>query len=585
MLFPLIVLSSLPSCLLAIHVAFVIAGSPRSFIYPAIHESIRVNLISAFCPMDSCSADIFVRVSLSDNTHMVDGHAVTDGKGVSIAADEKELPLVRHALHRLHLAVRGVVNATWVDVGSVAEQEEMKAHFNSSRHRVFRELDPRRYSMYFGRWSAYQQAKNYEREHGLHYTWFVHTRFDMAFGAPIQPYSHWSSNKLWVHDMWAADVPDIFALIPSKFADAYFSMDLLVQETAMCLGGPNFNKTSVEDSALIKIGFNKEERDLAREVVCKILDDGWSERILKRKLLLAEISLGLNKIGFVPIFSAVFRKNLIDFCQYLHPAQMIGWLWDSQKANGAMYSGCVHFAQDVRREAESPRCTSLPLMSDDEYAGYGCFLAKNVSGWNYMPYRIRLPPRLGGQCLTASQNNGTNSYSLSFAPCIQVDTYQLEPRIRHAYSITQLFRFHVADSRPQRVGLLDYRTRKSDSWRCLSNSRNTRTIISLDGQLHARSQIARCNDYDQHQLFNITVRVPRQKRRKRQSKRRLSFDLLTIANDGNCLSYSISPDGAYAIPFWAECRHQPQKKGESSVRQVFVLERTYVSNSSPKLEP
>ena len=217
----LLLLSLLPSNLLAIHVAFIIAGSPRSFIYPAIHESIRINLIAAFCPMDTCSADIFVRVSLSDNTHTQDGHAVVDGKGVSIAADEKDLPLVKHALHRLSLAARGVLNATWVDVGSVAEQEEMKTHFNSSRHRVFRELDPRRYSMYFGRWAAFQQAKRYEQEHGLRYTWFVHTRFDMAFGAPVQPYFHWLSTKIWVHDMWAADVPDIFALIPAKYADAY----------------------------------------------------------------------------------------------------------------------------------------------------------------------------------------------------------------------------------------------------------------------------------------------------------------------------------------------------------------------------
>ena len=308
MLFPLLLLSTLPSSLLSIHVAFIIAGSPRSFIYPAVHESIRVNLISAFCPIDSCSADIFVRVSLSDNTHMLHGKAVVDGKGVSIAADERDLPLVRHALHRLQLAVRGVVNATWVDVGSVAEQEEMRAKFNSSRHRVFRELDPRRYSMYFGRWSAFQQAKSYELEHGLRYAWFVHTRFDMAFGAPIQPYFKWPSTKLWVHDMWASDVPDIFALIPAAFAEAYYSMDLLIQDTAMCLGGPNFNKASVKDSALISLGFDEKEREITKRVICQKDEDGGSERILKRKLLLAKISLLLNNIGFTPIFSVIFRK-------------------------------------------------------------------------------------------------------------------------------------------------------------------------------------------------------------------------------------------------------------------------------------
>lgn len=54
-----------------IRVAFVLAGSPRSFVYPHIHESIRFNLINAFCPPSSCVADVFARVSGSDNTHEV----------------------------------------------------------------------------------------------------------------------------------------------------------------------------------------------------------------------------------------------------------------------------------------------------------------------------------------------------------------------------------------------------------------------------------------------------------------------------------------------------------------------------------
>ena len=572
-LYLLIILSSISSYLLAIHVAFIIAGSPRSFIFPAVHESIRVNLISAFCPIDTCSADVFVRVSLSDNTHTVDGEAVANSKGVVIPADERERPLVRHALHRLHLAVRGAMNATWVDVGSVAEREEMKAHFNSSRHRIFRELDPRRYSMYFGRWSAYQQARSYEREHGLRYAWFVHTRFDMAFGAPIQPYFKLPSTKLWVHDTWASDVPDIFALIPAALADAYYSMDLLVQDKAMCLGGPNFNKASVEDSTLVAMGFNAHEIYIAKKVRCRVSGDGWSERILKRKLILAKISLKLNNIGFTPIFSFVLRVNLIDYCQYLHPMHIIGWIRKSHRTNGAMYSGCLSFIHEIRREAVSPKCPPLPLMSDEEFGGDGCLLGRNVSGWNYMPYRIRLPPRQGGHCLTASGDNVTLTYTLSFAPCISLDVSE---EAMHTYSISQLFRFHVGNTHSQQIGYLDYKFKDTDAWLCLTNYVQGHPLIDKLGQNKYLNFpfIRPCKDANRRQLFTIQVKGVRKRPNKRKRNTgRPPIKLITIANDDVCLSYSSNVSAALS---WRSC--QREGRNNSTFRQIFLAERTFIAD-------
>ena len=573
----LLLLSSLLAPMLAIHVAFVIAGSPRSFIYPAVHESIRLNLISAFCPIDTCSADLFMRISASDNTHMLNGHAVVDGKGIRIAADVKELPLIQHALHRLHMAVRGVMKVNWVDVGSSAELEEMKAHFNSTRHRVFRELDPRRYSMYFGRWAAFQQAKLYEREQGLHYSWFVHTRFDMAFGEPIQPYYQWSSKKMWVHDMWAWDVPDIFALLPAEFADTYYSLDLLVQDNAMCLGGPNFSNATVEYSQLMKRGFDEEDLKTTKLVMCKDQTDGWSERILKRKLKLASVSLASKNIGFASIFSFVLRKSYEDLCQYLHPKVFFGWLWKIQHTNGAMYAGCINFVQDIRKEAAAQVCPTLPVMSDQEYEGDGCVFGKNISGWNYMPYRIRLPKRYGGHCLTATKDNASQNYSLSFQPCISLESFAKNPLITYTYSVSQLYRFHLGNTRPQYLRHLDYRMDKIVNWLCL-----TSTMLGNHTVKEWSSMLNKCDDSANQQLVSITIKRLRRhsKRKKRHAKHLQSAEFISIESNGLCLSFKY-PSGldSYATPSWSSCRREIRSKDGSQLRRVFIAERTSTAHS------
>ena len=448
-----------------IHVAFIIAGSPRSFIFPAVHESIRVNLISAFCPIDTCSADIFVRVSLSDNTHeqSIYGGGVKDSRGIHIAGQDADRPLIKHGLLRL-VADRndshGAISEAWVDVGTVAEREEMKAHFNSSRHRVFRELDPRRYSMYFGRWSAFQQARSYEREHGLRYAWFVHTRFDMAFGAPIQRYSHFSLNKVWVPNSWPLDVPDIFALIPAKFAAAYYSMDTLVQEGVMCLGGPNFNLTILNPEHLKTIGFSSELVNLALQNACRSKEWGYSENILKRKLTTGGVSLRLGTLDYEPIFSVLIRTTFRGFCAYLHPDHHLGWIWDTHTTNSAFYSGCVSMLQQFRDLHLHNRyldCDPMPLMSQAPYTG-DCMLNYQISEFNYMPFRIRLPRQFGGDCLTVN-----DTVELTFKPCIAYERIARHAyRINGSYSISQLFYLHPKKKSKQYIGHNRYTKAEED---------------------------------------------------------------------------------------------------------------------------
>jgi len=178
-----------------IRIAFVFAGTPRSLIFPPVHESIRENLIFSFCPKELCISDIFVRVSTSDNKH-----GGLDSVGILKKGDPSLRPKIEYAISRLNPQDRqagesglGVTEIDWTDIGSEKERSEMlSSPFSSQRHKVIRTLDPRRYSMYFNRWSAYQLAVRREAATGLQYTWVVHARLDAVWGEPVRAFRDWS---------------------------------------------------------------------------------------------------------------------------------------------------------------------------------------------------------------------------------------------------------------------------------------------------------------------------------------------------------------------------------------------------------
>lgn len=240
--------------------------------------------------------------------------------------------------------------------------------------------------MYFNRWSAFQQAKASEKEQDLYYSWFIHTRLDMAFGAPIPSISHWSTTFENTQ----------YICSPS---DSYFSMDLFVQESAMCLGGPNFNNATVKDSMLLRLGFDEGERKMIHVIKCKNSMDGWSEQIYKRILKLARISLGLN-IGFTLIFSVILRKRPLPM-----PASLYVF-WSAMGISAIKFSYLRWLCSfrtrisDGRRQLKNAvHFLSWAIKNTEEM---GCTFSKNISGWNYMPYCIRFSKRFGGSCLTAT---------------------------------------------------------------------------------------------------------------------------------------------------------------------------------------
>ena len=300
-------------------VAFIFAGNGRSFDMYPVYDSLRENLISSFCPVGRCTADVFLRISLTDNIHA----GLFDSAGLLLSKQVRDASLTSHAISRLnvHEEIGGRTLVDWKDIGSEEEKKDMDRYLENlsylgnnllqQRHKIFRALDPRRYSMYFNRWSAYMMAVAEEKRTGVKYSWIVHSRLDTMWGEPIKPLYIWSLQKVWVIDTWDTEVPDTFALLPRNASDAFFSIDGLVQKGVMCLGGPNFNPSTLQHSYLLEtLKFSPSDLDIVDSSICTVLywefnvydeqknatwsNGGCSEQILKRKLDKVVIIIHIN---------------------------------------------------------------------------------------------------------------------------------------------------------------------------------------------------------------------------------------------------------------------------------------------------
>jgi hypothetical protein len=229
-------------------IAFVLAGSARSFVLPSVYQSISHNLIQSLCPSSSnCQSDVFIRISMIDNT--LKG---LDAQGRTINASAATTRAVHKALGYLHS------HYEIVDLGSEDDLATYRL-FEGFRHKVFQTFDRRRYSMHLNRWAAYRLMTRHERARGSRYDYVVHTRLDTAWFSPVPPLESWYLNqhdrrRVVIHDRWAEFVSDTFALLPRHLADDYYSMEVLVKPGIMCLGGPNFNHQSLSLSSILDAG-------------------------------------------------------------------------------------------------------------------------------------------------------------------------------------------------------------------------------------------------------------------------------------------------------------------------------------------
>jgi hypothetical protein len=282
-------------------VAFIFAGALRSFVYPIVHETLRRNLLDAFCPSTTyatatakhkmCSKDIFIRLSKIDNFHK--GY---NANGVPRVDKTLNEDIISRALLRLdpasastssnvhdndasknsgstrlteigarqgHVYGHGVCRIQWRSIGSeLLQREKSEAPFadpnrnklTAVAHRVFRTLDSRRYDMYFNRWAAFQMALDEERRFSVNgsvkYDFMVHARLDAMWGEPVPSVDKWLVDRIWVPNSWYSEVPDTFALMHRRWADSYWSVDDLTKDGAMCLGGPNFDPKTLSPEHL-----------------------------------------------------------------------------------------------------------------------------------------------------------------------------------------------------------------------------------------------------------------------------------------------------------------------------------------------
>lgn len=150
------------------NVAFVFAGSARSFISPFVRTSIKRNLIDAFCAKEKlCDYDIFVRVSSNDNKH--EG---MEAKGIPLQGTPESKSKISAALTIFEPSLKwGSTNKMIVEFFELGGQQEKQSMIDYAKqhpqtelkHKTYRELDARRYSMYFNRWKAYEMVLNYEK--------------------------------------------------------------------------------------------------------------------------------------------------------------------------------------------------------------------------------------------------------------------------------------------------------------------------------------------------------------------------------------------------------------------------------------
>jgi len=460
-----------------IRVAFLFAGSGRTFHYSIVHKTIDRYVIRSVCQEKSCEAHCFLRLSVADNR----------------AAD-------KDPSGKLHLIdvdpfytslnwTTAVQHIERVDIGSAKEKEDMIQLENDSRqgvrHRMFRLLDPRRYSMYFNRWKNYDSLVKLEHKNGWRFDLVMHLRFDIMWGAPIKPAQFFiSKKKVFVHSSYFENVPDTWAIMPRQYSDGFFDIESFVSPGIMCLGGPNLDKRKAYSVAPIDL------LPLVNETFCpdevgqegfKGTGYGWSEIIFMRHLKRSNVSFDRNHISFqvykdtndwccenndtlayMSAFAVITRLpevyRALYMCGALHPdANLIA---QPMFGNVALYVGCVFMLK----------------------LGHCCE--------DFMPLRIH-PVGKPEVCLTVVNK------SLTVDACLPIARNTFSVWIRDMnrlirYSDEQLFFFRTGTPEPQKIAYLNIKEDRiyyvtSDSWKlesCDDSQNKPCRAVSFTQEVH-----------------------------------------------------------------------------------------------------
>jgi hypothetical protein len=117
------------------------------------------------------------------------------------------------------------------------------------------------------------------------------------------------------------------------------------------------------------------------------MQDGWSEAILRRKLVSsAIITPCLGTLGFAQVPADVVRGSFAELCAHLRPELLEPWLLTSHVVNAALYVGCSTMVRDLRNKyAKRNHSLSLNPLSR----------LTDAVHYSYMPFRISSPKKWG----------------------------------------------------------------------------------------------------------------------------------------------------------------------------------------------
>jgi hypothetical protein len=269
------------------NIAYVFAGSARSFICPKVHWSIKSHLIDAL----GGNPHVFIRLSLEDNVNVKTGHGVLE------KLDYGEVDVMR---------IVSILNPRKVDFFSFSNQTiDMERDFPSPIHTVFRENDQRRYSMFYHRCKAYQMVLEYEQQHRMKFDWVVLVRLDAAWVEPILPIQAYDSDRVWITETGYELFNDQFMLIPRQFSDYLYDLDTKVRQGVYCLGGPDVERWKCDPEQLRQKGVSEEKIQAVLPYCCpdnKVGRDnimGMSEAIHLRHLREGVVPVSLGRF---PVF-------------------------------------------------------------------------------------------------------------------------------------------------------------------------------------------------------------------------------------------------------------------------------------------
>mmetsp|Transcript_13044 Transcript_13044/g.18467 ORF Transcript_13044/g.18467 Transcript_13044/m.18467 type:complete len:669 (+) Transcript_13044:156-2162(+) len=288
------------------HRVFILVGAVRTLSLTA--KSILQNLIYPICSPPSCIAHLVHHLSFWDNRP---SSMNNDPTGTIITSDLTNTTQEQFFDEWTDVFPDGFLVFHKVDgynIGSPEEQAAMDTleremdPLVSTRMRLFRTGDPRRYSYWIARAWAWRHTQQLSKTLGIEFDFYTFARPDLLWMVPVstkQFFDDFKTNEreAWVHDTYLGHIADTFAFLPNyESADIYFSIPPLLEGKVACLGGPDFNKTLVT-SRLTNEKINFTEIDF-----CTGGYEGWSEQILQRKLK----------------FSTSYVVNLPVFEHHLH---------------------------------------------------------------------------------------------------------------------------------------------------------------------------------------------------------------------------------------------------------------------------